>query len=214
MFKILLVDDDRLFSQGLKFLLDELRDDIVIYDAEKIDSVLDLPDSNTIHLVIVDYFFRNSKLQGLQGVKTLKSHFKNAMVVVLSGADMENDASSGVNIDDLRANGASGFISKSANQNILINALTLILDGEEFYPASMLESSKFHRSNQVDSAQLARLTPRQIEILNLAVQGLQNKLIADQLCLAEGTVKAHLSTIYQLLGVKNRTQAANIINKT
>ncbi len=209
MFNVLLVDDDQMFTQGLIFLLDALKPGIAFKEAVNLDQSQRF-ENTQFDLVLLDYYFRNSEIEGLNAIRMIRKLFPNSTVVVLSGADYVADFNHSISINDLKVAGASGFISKSSTQDVLIMALRLILGGEEFFPASMFSSSKLTDSEQ-DRVLANRLTPRQVEIVSLAAKGTPNKIIAKQLYLSEGAVKAHLTSIYRVLGVKNRTQAARIL---
>ena len=117
--------------------------------------------------------------------------------------------------------GAAGFIPKSSTPEIMIGALRLVLAGGVYLPAIAL-SDLAHTSSldkQAGPRQAAVeaggshpgiagiLSDRQLDVLHRAILGKSNKTIARDLQVAEGTVKAHLSTAFRLLGVHNRTEA-------
>lgn len=114
--------------------------------------------------------------------------------------------------------GAAGFVGKSANGDALVEALRCTFAGGVYLPAGL-----FGRPPQptvtpefvttARRAELARLslTPRQIEVLELMVQGLSNRAIAARLKLAEATVKSHVAASLRALNVRNRTQAVFVI---
>jgi DNA-binding NarL/FixJ family response regulator len=108
--------------------------------------------------------------------------------------------------------GAAGFIPKTSTQDILIAALKLILAGGVYIPNLAMHGRSAaapHRNGASDGSPSAieSLSKRQLEVLARAVQGKPNKVIARELYIAEGTVKAHLSAAFQALGVSNRTEA-------
>lgn len=210
MLKILLIDDDVLFNEGLKFLLDELREGISFNQAENLSDALAILENDTFDLIIIDYFYRNSQKQGFEVVKDIVQQSNNAKVVMLSGLDALDNNNS-ISIDILKVAGLSGFIPKSVDQKELICALRLILDGKSYFPNYLVNKTLVLNSKNASKVNLQRLTKRQYEVLEMAAEGIQNKVIADKLNLSIGTIKAHLSVIYQLLGVKNRTQAAHIM---
>ena len=125
MFNILLIDDDRMFMQGLRYLLNELKPDIVFQEAVNLEQARAIENTESVDLVILDYYFRNSQIEGLDAVKQVSQLFGHSTIVVLSGASYTEDTERKLNIDDLRVAGASGFISKSSSQDTLINAIPL-----------------------------------------------------------------------------------------
>jgi DNA-binding NarL/FixJ family response regulator len=110
--------------------------------------------------------------------------------------------------DALRA-GASGFIHAGMTPDQLIRAVRVAIKGELAAPRELLR----YLMTQEEPAQLDALSARQREILDLVVEGLSNAEIASRLFLSESTIKQHLRGAYKLLGVNNRTEAANLIRR-
>ena len=112
--------------------------------------------------------------------------------------------------------GAAGYLPKSAGLDELRDAIRSVLACEQWLPASLRASVARSQSSQQDAdlaARLASLSPQQFRVLSLVAQGLLNKQIADRLDVQERTVKAHLSAIFDRLGVRNRTQASVILRE-
>jgi len=110
--------------------------------------------------------------------------------------------------DALQA-GASGFVHAEMMPNQLVRALAVAARGELVAPRELLRYvlTKDH------SADLDTLSVRQREILGYVVEGLSNAKIARRLYLSESTIKQHLRAAYKLLGVSNRTEAANLFRR-
>jgi DNA-binding NarL/FixJ family response regulator len=110
--------------------------------------------------------------------------------------------------DALQA-GASGFVHAEMMPNQLVRALAVAARGELVAPRELLRYvlTKDH------SADLDTLSVRQREILGYVVEGLSNAEIARRLYLSESTIKQHLRAAYKLLGVSNRTEAANLFRR-
>ena len=106
--------------------------------------------------------------------------------------------------------GAVGYIPKDTTGEVMLNALQLILSGGIYTPADQSPHS-YHAEDQTN--QTPALTPRQLDVLKLMVQGHSNKIIAAELKLSEATVKMHVTAILNCLGVSNRTQAAMAAEK-
>jgi len=150
---------------------------------------------------------RDSK--GEESLGKISEAFENAVIVVLSGE--ENPQL----IRSIIDRGAAGFIPKSSTQDILIAALKLILAGGVYIPAIAVNASPLApESPSVSTESLEEginsLSQRQLEVLRRAVQGKSNKVIARELFIAEGTVKAHLSAAFRALGVSNRTNLVKV----
>jgi len=105
--------------------------------------------------------------------------------------------------------GASGFIAKSSPLAELVTAVQDILQGDVVLPDGIDRSYADEESTAPNfSKQIESLTPKQFRVLMMLIDGRINREIADELCVAEATVKAHLTEIFKKLGVSNRTQAA------
>ena len=102
--------------------------------------------------------------------------------------------------------GAMGFIPKTANTRVLLDALRLVLSGGVYVPAESTRANGALRPRSVTRPEQLGLTSRQADVLKLLVQGKPNKLICRDLRLSEGTVKVHVSAILRALNVHNRTQ--------
>lgn len=106
--------------------------------------------------------------------------------------------------------GTRGFIHAGMTPDQVANAVTVAANGEPIVPQELLLQLIIGK----EQANLNVLSARQKEILDLVVDGLSNAQIARRLYLSESTVKQHLRAAYKLLGVKNRTSAANLIRKS
>jgi DNA-binding NarL/FixJ family response regulator len=198
--KLLTIDDHALFRQGLKFLLMDLQNDLECIEAESLAGALALDDKESVEFILLDYHLRDS--EGEESLEKISGAFENAVIVVLSG---EENPQLIRNIID---RGAAGFIPKSSTQDILIAALKLILAGGVYIPAVAVNTSPASpATTEVLEEGISSLSKRQLEVLRRAVQGKSNKVIARELFIAEGTVKAHLSAAFRALGVSNRTEA-------
>jgi DNA-binding NarL/FixJ family response regulator len=101
----------------------------------------------------------------------------------------------------------------------MIAALRFVLAGGVYLPPSVLEDDINGTQLSVDTAAtvslaFARLSPRQQEVAQLLLQGASNKAIARRLNLSEGTVKAHVSAIFQIIGARTRVEAVLIAAKS
>ena len=198
--KLLTIDDHALFRQGLKFLLMDLQNDLECIEAESLAGALALDDKESVEFILLDYHLRDS--EGEESLEKISGAFENAVIVVLSG---EENPQLIRNIID---RGAAGFIPKSSTQDILIAALKLILAGGVYIPAVAVNTSPASpATTEALEEGISSLSKRQLEVLRRAVQGKSNKVIARELFIAEGTVKAHLSAAFRALGVSNRTEA-------
>ena len=110
--------------------------------------------------------------------------------------------------DALQA-GASGFVHAEMMPDQLVRALAVAAKGELVAPRELLQ----YVLNEDEPATLGALSARQREILGHVVEGLSNAEIGRRLYLSESTIKQHLRAAYKLLGVSNRTEAANLFRR-
>ncbi len=198
---VLIVDDHPLFRQGLRALLSALDPSIEAADVSAV------PDVRALHaagyqpeLVLLDMNLPGiSKLDALRDVKAL---FESACVVVVS-ADEDP-----VLIRSVIEAGAAGYIPKTTDAAITIQALRLVLSNGIYLPSIALDHAlEAPYPANTASSDASSFSPRQRAVLRCLLQGKANKVIARELDMAEGTVKAHLWAVYQALGVNSRTQA-------
>ena len=152
---------------------------------------------------------------GIDALKTLRHCVPSIPIVIVSGTEEPNTVKKAFDC------GAQGFIPKSSNSEVMLDALRLVLSGGIYIPSLLLnESAKStdnklafdnagNRENDLSSPLPADhgLTLRQLEVLSLICRGLSNKEISRALDLAEGTVKIHVTAILKTLRVTSRTQA-------
>jgi len=223
--RTLLIDDHALFRQGLKFLLAELDNNMSFDDAESCADALAFADQ-PIDLVLLDLHMPGGS--GMHILAEIRAAFEASVLVVLSSEDDPHIIRRAIEL------GASGFIPKACTPQLMIAALRLVLAGGTYLPPHVLRDlgaplpsgtaasvwqqsapGSLQRDTGATTPERAPRSPdgmseRQREVLMKAVQGKANKVIARELRLSEGTVKAHLSAAFRALGVQNRTEAVYI----
>jgi DNA-binding NarL/FixJ family response regulator len=203
--RVLLVDDHHLFRQGLKFLLADLEPGIVFAEADSLPSALLHACAPAPELVLVDLHMPGQ--ESMVVLTTIRSAFDTSMVVVLSSEDNPD-----VILRAIEA-GAAGYVPKSSTPQVLVAALRLVMAGGIYIPPPALRAFGGGAIPILPPVRAAAprdidgLSGRQMEVLLKAVQGKANKVIAREMQLSEGTVKAHLSAAFRTLGVQNRTEA-------
>lgn len=199
--RILLIDDHALFAQSLKFLLAEMDTRVECVAAGSIAEALAL--GGDFDLVLLDLHLPGNV--GFAGLRTILAALEGVPVALLSGEEKPQVIHAAI------AEGAMGYVPKSSSPQVLMAAMHLILAGGAYLPPHVLAAAgSLPDTPAADAdvrAKLGGLTERQREVLLKAVQGKPNKVIAREMSLAEGTVKAHLSTAFRVLEVNNRTEA-------
>jgi DNA-binding NarL/FixJ family response regulator len=201
--KVYLADDHGLFRSGLKYLLNGLDPSLEIVEAATLIE-LQAQDLEGFDLVLIDLLFGGQDAFPL--IETLVQRAGSARIVVISGDDSPERVRKCIDA------GAMGFLPKSEDQARLLPALRLVLSGGIYLPAKAIKQFSSEKVVPTAVNKIQRLlSERQWQILQLAVHGTPNKVIGRQLQIAEGTVKAHLSKIYQTIGVRNRTEAVYML---
>lgn len=202
--KMLIIDDHALFRAGLSHILNELEENINILEASNYESAFKLvSDNSDLDLVLLDL-----NMPGKDGFSALDTFSKEypAMPIVILSASIQQS-----NVRRALDTGAMGYIPKDTPSHVMLNALRLILDGGIYVPTCMAQQNNDELN--LNNSNAHNLTPRQLEVLAMVVQGNSNKVIAARLELAEATVKMHVTAILKCFGVSNRTQAAMAAEK-
>ncbi len=205
--KVLLVDDHALFRDGMRYVLQQLADEVEILDTGNFSEALKLAQEHTdIDLALLDLNMPDS--EGVPSLQHFHQRFPDIPLVIVSGSDQRDDIENVMNL------GAMGFISKMSASKVMLSALRIVLDGGVYVPPQLLQQAvaKLEVGQALSDKRSQRaskygLTPRQSEVLQLMGEGLSNKDISKQLDLAEGTVKIHVAAIYQALHVGTRLDA-------
>lgn len=204
--RILLVDDQTMFRDGMRVLLSSQPDfDIV---GEAADGEQAIQKAAALHPDVVLMDLRMPVLDGAAATRRLRASDPEARVIVLTTFD--EDAAI---FDGLRA-GATGYLLKDAPTEKLYEAIRAAAKGESFLQPSVASRvvAEFTRLSEKapawSQALEEPLTVRELEILRLLAGGATNREIAAQLVLAEGTVKNHVTNILTKLDVADRTRAA------
>lgn len=199
--QVLIIDDHPLFCEGLRALLSALDATLETRGVSTVAHAAALQASGYApELVLLDM-----NLPGVNRVDALhdvKRMFESASVVVVSG---DEDPTLIRTVIDA---GAAGYIPKTTDPELTIHALRLVLAHGIYLPAAALAAS-MDSARERNGAKGARpeFSARQSAVLRCLLQGKANKVIARELNVAEGTVKAHLWAVYQVLGVNSRAQA-------
>lgn len=175
--RLLLVDDHRIFLDGLSMALSPLSQNLQIHTAYSPAEAEQCLRQHDYDLVLLD--LRLPDEPGIELLQRWLARGERTPVAILSASDSALEAQAAL------AAGALGFIPKSSDGNALRQAVTRVLLGETL-PAPSSSSP---------------LTPRQLEILQLLAEGLPNKAISRELGLAEDTVKTHLKALFETFAV-------------
>jgi DNA-binding NarL/FixJ family response regulator len=215
MSRIVIADDHGLYRRGLRLALTAGIPGVEIFEAACFDAVVSvLEEQASIDLAILDL-----NMPGLFDQNVLSdvlSAYPDTRFAIVSGDDSRAEILMALSI------GLHGYIVKSQRDEEVVLAVNEILSGRIYVPALLSRtaagqgpavaiSEKFSTRRHLGAVDLNRLTPRQKEVLKLMAEGYSNKEIARDLDIAEATTKIHAAAILRELGVRNRTEAAVLL---
>jgi two-component system, NarL family, response regulator LiaR len=200
--RVMIVDDHEIVREGLQTLLSEEADFEVVGSAADGASALALAEKCNPDVVLMDLL-----MPGMDGIETTRhilSKNPSARVLVLTTfADDQH-------VRDAIQAGATGYLLKDILKSDLLRALRDVVMGRPSLHAEVQQHLMREVAGSTPSSQekLPALTERERDILRLIADGRSNKEISAALYLTEGTIKGYVSTIFDKLGVEDRTQAA------
>ena len=197
MIDVLLVDDHALRRAGLTALIDGADDMRVVGTAADGTEALERVRQLRPDVVLMDLSM--PRLDGAEATRLVTAQHPDVQVLVLTSfADGENV------VRALDA-GAAGYLLKDADPVALVDAVRAVANGQSPLDPRV---ARTYLSTRRRGATAPELTDREREVLALVGMGLANKQIARRLDIREGTVKAHLTSVFQRIGVRDRTAAA------
>jgi two-component system NarL family response regulator len=191
--RILIAEDHLIARVGLAAIVNAQPDMIVVAEATNGLQALALYREHRPDVILMD--MRMPVMSGFDAVSTIRAEAPNARVVALSTYGGDED------IHRAFLAGVQSYLTKDVLHDELIQAIRAVHTGQKYLPAPIAAAL---------AAQLPRpdLSARELEVLNLIVQGFSNKQLAHTLGIAEHTVKNHVKSILSKLDVDDRTQAA------
>jgi DNA-binding NarL/FixJ family response regulator len=196
--RLLIADDHEMVRIAMRVALAGLAPQILWFDAGDAQRVAELLASEPdIDVALIDLTMPGAI--GTGWIAQLRQRFPTVPLIVMSAS--EDPAV----IRELIDLGVAGFIPKSDQAEVIAQAVRLVLAGGTYAPLRLLSAGPAGKVSQPQAA--AGLTPRQVDVLRALARGLSNKMIARELGLSEGTVKAHLLAVFRVLRARNRTEA-------
>ncbi|HXT80002.1 MAG TPA: response regulator transcription factor [Acetobacteraceae bacterium] len=201
---VIIADRHALFRRGLTGVLMAAKPDWQLDEASGLDVLIAGLEAAEATIAIVDLDLPGLTEAG--GIAFLRGTFPNVIFVAVADSD-DRDL-----ILACLADGAQGYILRSATPKQFLQAMETILAGGVFAPASLtgtrvMTSVQAPRTGTDTAFSLSQLTGRQRDVFELLAEGCATKTIARRLDLAVGTVKVHLAAIYRSLGASSRLEA-------
>lgn len=199
MIRVVVADDHHVVRRGLTGLIDSTDDLEVVGVAANGAEAVELVREHRPDVALMD--LQMPEVDGVEATRTILAEALGTEVLVLTS--FSDQARIHAAIDA----GAVGYLLKDAEPEVLLDGIRAVARGESPIDPRAARRLLAARADAAPDPG-AGLSPRETEVLRLVVQGLLNKQIAQRLGVTERTVKAHLTSAYQRIGVADRTQAA------
>ncbi|KWX77238.1 response regulator [Paenibacillus jilunlii] len=206
LYKILIVDDHFVVREGLKLILETNEQFQVVGEAENGSEAL--PMIKELHPDVILMDLNMPVMGGLETMQELKKQGSSIPVIILTTYNEDDLMISGL------AMGAKGYLLKDTSRENLFRNIESAVHGETLLSADIMDrviAARPQEKGTVPSQNEANsLTGKETLILQAVARGLKSKVIAFDMGISERTVKAHLTTIYNKLGVDSRSQAVAV----
>lgn len=201
MIKVVIADDIQILRQGLKAILEQDKEIEVCGLAADGRQAWQLVGKLRPDVVLMD--MRMPEYDGSYGITKIKADFPDIRVLVLTTFDDRET------VDAAVRSGADGYILKEMDDDKVIQSVKAVCAGIRVFGENVFEGMRRQMTQALPKAEQAKdLTPRERDIMRLVAQGMDNKAIAAELFLAEGTVRNNISRLLEKLKLKDRTQLA------
>jgi NarL family two-component system response regulator YdfI len=197
--RVVIADDHLLVREGLRSILSVADDILLVGEAREGAEAVELAGTLSPDVMLMD--LRMPNVDGIEAIRQIKALHPAIEMIILTTYDDDAHILQG-----LRA-GARGYLLKDAGRNALFSAVRAAARGQSLLPPEVL-TALLAQSETQERAEGAGLSQREQEVLGILVTGASNREIAMQLKITERTVKAHVTSILNKLGVNSRTEAA------
>lgn len=199
MIRILIADDHAIVRAGLRALITSESSLELAGEAAGGWEAIDLVEKTRPDILLLDISMPD--LDGIAVTKKLKPQYPDLRILILTVHEDE-----ALLREAIRA-GASGYVLKRAAESELLSAIRIVMRGDMYVDPAMLRSLFLEeRGTPSDRQPVEPLTPREIEVLRLIVQGYTNRQIAEKLCISVRTVEGHRANICGKLGLRSRVE--------
>ena len=202
MYKVLIVEDHALIRFGLKTAFESKNFISEIFEASNAEDSIELVQNNNIDVVIMDLGLPN--MNGIDATKEIKKINKDIKVIILTSHSTEQEV-----LDSIKA-GATAYCSKDINPDRLADIISSVAEGAAWFDPKIanvvLKALNENNKKSFSFDEDYNLTDREKDVLEYICEGLNNGEISKMLDVSINTVKVHVSSIIQKLGVEDRTQ--------
>ena len=202
---ILVVDDHVLFRDGLVSLFQFTQDFYVVDQAGTVSEGIEKAFLHKPDIILMDFSLPDGT--GLDATQAILDEIPECKIIFLTVFETDENLIRAIRL------GAKGYMLKNVSSSSLLSSLRALANGEIAMSRKMMSrvveysrAMPFHHSQDL----VAKLSPRETDILYELQSGASNAQIAQQLYLSENTVKHHIHSILEKLGVENRRQAGTL----
>lgn len=201
--RVMVVDDHELFRKGIKKILSDTKDIIVVAEAEDGEKAIEQVHIYNPDIILLDIVM--PKINGIDTLRKMKDLGIKGKIIILSAYSSKNYI-----IDSIKI-GARAYMTKDNDATSLINVIRSVYSGSTYLQPSLGRILRQYRNEEeVDDEAINKiesLSKREYEVLKLIAQGYNNKEIGKELFISEKTVKNHITSIFKKLDVEDRVQA-------
>lgn len=199
--RVLITDDHAIVRKGIRALLATEKDIQVVGEACNGQEVIELASSLQPDVILMDLVM--PKMDGIEATRQVTAQLPQTRVLVLTSFAADDKVFPAIKA------GALGYLLKDSSPEALVAAIRAVQRGEpSLEPAIARKVLQELSHSHVPDPEVDPLTERELEVLRLVAQGMSNREIAEQLVVAEFTVRSHVSSILSKLHLASRTQAA------
>jgi two-component system response regulator NreC len=200
MTKVLIADDHTIVRTGLRALLQAEASLVLVGEATGGYDALQLVEELKPDILVLDISMPD--LDGISVTRQLQTQYPDLKILILT---LHEDKAL---LREAIKSGASGYILKRAAETELISAIQIVMRGDMYIEPSMLRDLIDAPTQPVNKSQgsLESLTPREIDVLKLIVQGYTNRQIGEELCISVRTVEGHRANLSDKLGTRSRVE--------
>lgn len=198
--RVLIVEDDKKIRESYVQLINDSDGMVCVADYESCEEMFDNLDNLLVDVLLMDIGLPG--MSGIEGIKKVKDLYPSIEILMLTVYDDDEKIFKSIYA------GASGYILKNVDPDELLNAIQEIKTGAPMSAAIARRVLNFVRENDnTPHIKEFKLTPREVEILQLLIDGLSFKKIGDKLFISSFTVHSHIKRIYEKLHVHSKAEA-------
>ncbi|OOR30758.1 response regulator transcription factor [Bacillus mycoides] len=203
-YNVLIVDDHFVVREGLKLIIETSDSFQIIGEAANGEEALSFIEKKKPDVILMD--LNMPKMSGLETIEALNKKQNHTPVIILTTYNEDELMLKGIEL------GAKGYLLKDTDRENLFRTLEAAIRGEILLQPNIMEKIVKYKRKEVHADKVAEnnLTDKELFVLKAIARGYKNKEIAFDMGIAERTVKAHLTNIYNKLGVNSRSEAVAV----